>query len=161
MFSCGSDTPELLNDDTQRPEYAEYMLGFGGKTLIGEDVDSQWKSGIGLVWLSTDDKHEGSRDLYGTLTLNIGEAIDGKEGERKIEGGILSHTDKLKGTPQELNGKTYFFTPNESEFGCGDRVVIEAATASYIKVYALCVTMQENITGEIIYINGSFTALSR
>ncbi|NNF36314.1 MAG: hypothetical protein HKN68_19585 [Saprospiraceae bacterium] len=162
-ISCGSDTPEITDEDIERPEYAEYELSFAGKQLIGEDVDSQWKPSIGLVWLSTDDKHEGSRDLFGTLTVNIGEGvIMGTEKTRRILSAILSHTNKLRGTPMELNGKTYIHAPEASNnpLDC-EKLSIEVANRSFIKVGHICMTMQEIISGEIIKVTGSFTALSK
>jgi hypothetical protein len=163
LISCGSDTPDLSDDDTERPEFAEYDLSFGGKHLIGEDVDSQWNRDEGYVFLSTDDKHDGSRDLYGTLTVNIGPGVvQGEENRRQILGGILSHTNKLRGTSMELNAKTYTYAPEASNdpLDC-EKIYLIVANGSYVIADDLCMTMREVNTGQIVKVTGSFTALSK
>jgi hypothetical protein len=160
LYSCGTDTDIKPNGPIDTPEIAEYEFSLSGKQLIGQDVDSQWKPDDGLVWLSTDDKHEDQRELFGTLTLFIGPPIFTGSEVLTVSSALLSTTDKLVGTGPELNGKLYSYMPESSTADC-EHIEVVAATGSFIKVNYICMHMQEVNTGEVIKVRGSFTALAK
>lgn len=156
--SCGQDQGAEPDESIETPEYAKYDLKVGDKDLIGEMVDSQWKRDQGLIFLSTDDKH--NRSLYGTLTLNLGPAV-GNDGYFGIISALVSHTNGLVGTPQELDGKTYSYTSDPQSTIPGATLKVEASSSKFIVVSDILMDMVEITTGEQVEVSGSFTALSK
>jgi len=134
----------------------KHVSGSGsGKILVGEKIDSNWDSENGIIWLGNDEKNEPT----GTLTLEIASPYTNTDGElvAYVGSATLSTQDKLTGTADELNGRTYsMVTAND--------LVIDKIGSNYIDVGKIDMIMDRILyystdLPERIHLTGSFVAI--
>lgn len=161
LFTVACDEDPVVDepDNNDTKDKAEYDLGIFSsitalsesshpdKSLIGDNVSSSWDSELGIIWLGTDEKYLPT----GTLTIFIDSIVE----QRASYSAILSTTDQLVGTSQELNAKLFNTVPNEE-------LILEDLEigANYVSGSIPAALLEEATTGELVWLTGSFTALS-
>jgi hypothetical protein len=177
IVSCIDESIKPDNNETK--DKAEYKLYIAGKELIGDGVDSSWDPSLGIIWLGTDENNLPT----GTLTILI-DTIITVNGIKQafIASATLSTVDALVGTAQQINGKTYrTMSRDEMEVELGAETGIQwidsvVVGANYISgsidrweedPYSDGEVwtkegwyMKETTTGEMHYLEGTFTAIS-
>lgn len=169
--SCIDESIKPDNNDTK--DKAEYTLEISGykKDVRGYDVDSNWDSELGIVWLGTGEEYLPT----GTLTIFI-DTIITVSGEKQawISSAILSTVDALTGTGEEINGKTYSLLTKAEMLELGAESGIQ--WLSFVEIGANYIEatigrghddappegwfMRETTTNELVRVDGTFTALS-
>jgi hypothetical protein len=173
LLFTASCMDEAVKADDEDPaiDKAEYDLKIAGYHLKGENIESNWDSSLGIVWLGTDKNIEPT----GTLTIFIDSLVTTSSGENvaRIASASLSHVDQLVGTGPEINGKTYV-TVSEDEirqlFGVPYLMIFDVKIgANYISGrisilddegdVAAGWPMREVNSGEVYMLFGTFTAI--
>jgi hypothetical protein len=103
--ACSEDPVVDEPDNSDTKDKAEYRLEIGDYKLVGKNIDSNWDSELGIVWLGNDE----SILPTGTLTIIIDTIVTSSDGKQAwISSAALSTADQLVGTGSEINAKTYF-----------------------------------------------------
>jgi hypothetical protein len=172
LFTVSCIDESLKPDSSDTKDKAEYELFINDKKLIGENIDSNWDSELGIVWLGTDE----NRLPTGTLTIFI-DTIVASSGRNQawISSAILSTADQLVGTGTEINAKTYHSLGKDELLGYGDAhtqwIDFVEIGANYISGVIVVYDddgdasggwlMKDTNTGEIATLFGTFTAIRK
>jgi hypothetical protein len=159
LFSCKKNNTSgngIADKATYNLKIKKISGSGSSKILVGLNIDSNWDSENGIIWLGNDEKNEPT----GTLTLEIGSPYTNTDGEQEaaIGSATLSTQDKIIGTADELNGRTYSFV------GMDAYIVIDKIGSNYIEVKKIYIKMDRVLyyntdLPETIELTGSFTAI--
>lgn len=147
LVSCEKDNPPEGEGIKNVAGYDLKMKGSDGSGIIvnGEDVESNWDSELGVIWLGMDEKNG---PLYTTITISYVTINDSTATTRIIE---ISTQDVLVGTGDEFNARLY-------QGGITDIKILETGS-NYITGEFKDTPVQEVNSGDAYSVNGTFTAL--
>jgi hypothetical protein len=167
--SCSKDSVVDEPDNNDIKDKAEYHLEIGDKVLVGKNIDSNWDSELGIVWLGTDENELPT----GTLTVTIDTIVTSSSGRNQawVSSATLSHVDKLVGTSSEINAKTYFSLEKDA--------IMKLIGTPYLILYGVEIganyisgsitykdisdeygwPLKETTTGTVAELKGTFTAI--
>jgi hypothetical protein len=161
ITSCGKEAEPTVEGTKEFASYDIVIEGSEGGPhhLIGEKVDSRWRSSDGYIWLGTDERNLPT----GTITIYLSE-VHSSGTSATVEDALVSKSDVLISTyPDEAKARTFTILPGNELFASG----IDSIEIGSNYISAKIQFVMERIRNfpddeeEIVTVKGTFVAISQ